>query len=73
MTEHWGDRIARQARTTGPLALGIDPSPDDAPAALVVDAALFLRRYTSALLEAAAGDVAFVKFQSAALRPEPVG
>lgn len=62
---HWGDTVKTKVGSSGPLVLGIDPSPDHAPNVLMADPSLFLEHYTSVLLDCAEGKVAFVKFQSA--------
>lgn len=62
---HWGDSVKTKVEIVGPLVLGIDPSPDHAPIALMSDPSRFLERYASKLLDGAEGKVAFIKFQSA--------
>jgi orotidine-5'-phosphate decarboxylase len=62
---HWGDEVNDRIERFGALVLGIDPSADQAPHALLTDPDRFLVRQVDALLDAAQGRVGFVKFQSA--------
>ncbi|MEX3609901.1 orotidine-5'-phosphate decarboxylase [Rothia sp. LK2588] len=61
----FGDRIARAMRTNGPLCVGIDPHPALLKAWGLEDSASGAERFGSAVLEAAADRVAYVKPQVA--------
>ena len=62
---HWGEAVSQRVEAFGPLVLGIDPAPSNAPSVLGSDPETFLLGCTEALLEGADGQVGFVKFQSA--------
>jgi len=62
---HWGDEVASRVAARGPLVIGIDPDPRNAPPALGETDEHFGVAQTRALLDADAGRTGFVKFQSA--------
>ncbi|MEQ9814071.1 MAG: orotidine-5'-phosphate decarboxylase [Azospirillaceae bacterium] len=62
---HWGDEVAARVAARGPLVIGIDPDPRNAPPALGETGEHFAVAQTRALLDADGGRTGFVKFQSA--------
>jgi orotidine-5'-phosphate decarboxylase len=71
---HWGDFVSARAATFGELVVGVDPAVEDIPTAFLKPGLVEgLGAYVAAVLEASAGKVGFIKFQSAYFEAFGVG